>query len=203
MRYVGRLVDWDDGKGFGFVEPNGGGERAFVHVTAIAWQGRRPANGDLVSYEVQRDARGRANAANVCFAGAGAGPARARARRGRAAAASRLPRKSLALLCFAALGVAWWLGRIPAPLAGLYAGMSVLALVLYARDKAAARGGQWRTPESTLHAVAMFGGWPGALLAQDLFRHKATKAEFQFVFWTTVVINCAVLGWLLHADAMR
>jgi uncharacterized membrane protein YsdA (DUF1294 family) len=50
-----------------------------------------------------------------------------------------------------------------------------------------------------LHVVALFGGWPGALIAQGVFRHKSTKEEFQTVFWTTVVLNCAALLWLLES----
>ncbi|MCB1577615.1 MAG: cold shock domain-containing protein, partial [Xanthomonadales bacterium] len=51
MRFVGRIAEWNDEKGYGFVEPNGGGERAFVHVKAFERRNRRPADGDLISYE--------------------------------------------------------------------------------------------------------------------------------------------------------
>jgi uncharacterized membrane protein YsdA (DUF1294 family) len=52
-----------------------------------------------------------------------------------------------------------------------------------------------RTPESTLHLLSVLGGWPGALVAQQMFRHKSRKLEFQIVFWLTVLLNCGVLGW--------
>jgi uncharacterized membrane protein YsdA (DUF1294 family) len=45
--------------------------------------------------------------------------------------------------------------------------------------------------------IALLGGWPGALLAQKLLRHKSKKQSFQVVFWATVLLNCGVLGWLL------
>jgi hypothetical protein len=41
----------------------------------------------------------------------------------------------------------------------------------------------WRTPEKVLHASELLGGWPGALLAQQLFRHKTRKVSYQLVFW--------------------
>jgi uncharacterized membrane protein YsdA (DUF1294 family) len=75
--------------------------------------------------------------------------------------------------------------------------MSVLAILLYGVDKSAAVNNRWRIQESTLHFVGLIGGWPGALFAQDLFRHKSKKAEFQSIFWVTVVLNCAGLAWLL------
>jgi uncharacterized membrane protein YsdA (DUF1294 family) len=47
--------------------------------------------------------------------------------------------------------------------------------------------------------IALFGGWPGALVAQRVLRHKSSKASFQVTFWATVLINCGALGWLLTA----
>ena len=38
------------------------------------------------------------------------------------------------------------------------------------------------------------GGWPGALVAQQLFRHKTRKRSFRRAFWITVVVNVLVLA---------
>ncbi|AZP13512.1 DUF1294 domain-containing protein [Undibacterium parvum] len=70
--------------------------------------------------------------------------------------------------------------------------LSLLCLVVYAIDKAAAKAGRWRTPENTLHLLALSGGWPGALLAQQWLRHKSSKLAFRIVFWITVVLNIAL-----------
>lgn len=78
----------------------------------------------------------------------------------------------------------------------IYALMSVLAFALYGADKAAARSGRWRTPEATLHLVALLGGWPGALAAQRVFRHKTRKQPFRAIFWCTVAANCLGLAAL-------
>lgn len=90
----------------------------------------------------------------------------------------------------------------------IYAGMSFVTFLAYAVDKYAARRGAWRTRESTLHLLALAGGWPGALLAQQLMRHKSTKAEFRSVFWGTVILNaaafvalCSPVGRVLWARA--
>lgn len=80
---------------------------------------------------------------------------------------------------------------------GTYCVLSVVAFALYGLDKAAARGGRRRTPEATLHLVSLAGGWPGALIAQSVFRHKTRKQPFRFVFWCTVLINCAFAVWIL------
>jgi uncharacterized membrane protein YsdA (DUF1294 family) len=52
-------------------------------------------------------------------------------------------------------------------------------------------------PEKTLHMMALAGGWPGAWLAQKMFRHKTSKKEFQVVFWLTVVLNIGALIFIL------
>lgn len=74
--------------------------------------------------------------------------------------------------------------------------MSLLTFAVYAGDKAAARAGRWRTAESTLHLLALAGGWPGALLAQQWLRHKSVKPAFRAVFWATVLLNVALWFWL-------
>ncbi|WP_347905957.1 DUF1294 domain-containing protein [Pseudomonas purpurea] len=82
----------------------------------------------------------------------------------------------------------WLRGISPIPLAA-YGAVSLLALFLYWNDKRQARADQWRTPEKVLHAVEFAGGWPGALLAQQLFRHKTRKVSFQLVFWIIVLLH--------------
>ncbi len=62
---------------------------------------------------------------------------------------------------------------------------------------------RWRTPELKLQFVGLFGGWPGALFAQEAFRHKVSKSEFQILFWFAVTLNCAGLAWLLSSGHME
>jgi uncharacterized membrane protein YsdA (DUF1294 family) len=39
--------------------------------------------------------------------------------------------------------------------------------------------------------LGLIGGWPGAIVAQQLLRHKTSKASFRLAFWATVVLNIA------------
>jgi uncharacterized membrane protein YsdA (DUF1294 family) len=86
-------------------------------------------------------------------------------------------------------------GTLPPGVAALYLAASLVAAIVYGIDKSSARSGAWRTPETSLHLLALMGGWPGALAAQRIFRHKSRKPSFQFMFWVTVVLNCGVLVW--------
>ncbi|MFT7517704.1 MAG: uncharacterized membrane protein YsdA (DUF1294 family) [Myxococcota bacterium] len=74
-----------------------------------------------------------------------------------------------------------------------YLAISLITFITYAIDKSAARKGSVRTPERTLHLLALAGGWPGALLAQKILRHKTQKKSFRAVFWLSVVINASAL----------
>lgn len=88
--------------------------------------------------------------------------------------------------------------------ASLAAGCSLLTFFAYRYDKRQAEIAEWRVPEATLQGLALVGGWPGAFLAQRIFRHKTAKLSFQFTFWLIVVLYQyiaidSLLGWrLLH-----
>ncbi|MCF3194336.1 DUF1294 domain-containing protein [Pseudomonas bubulae] len=82
-------------------------------------------------------------------------------------------------------------GVSPLPLLA-YGVASLLAFGLYRYDKQQAKAGQWRTPEKILHGVELLGGWPGALVAQQMFRHKTRKLSYQLLFWLIVVVHQVV-----------
>jgi CspA family cold shock protein len=57
---------FNDMKGFGFITPDGGGQDAFVHVSALEASGLRSlAQNQRVEYELAPDRRGRESATNV------------------------------------------------------------------------------------------------------------------------------------------
>jgi len=187
VRYQGRITDWNDDKGFGFITPNGGSQRVFVHVRSFSSRRQRPVGNEIVSYELTHDVRGRLQAGRVAFVGKRGAPSRPS---GQGNASLIL---TAAFVVFVAGSV--FAGRLPIAVAGLYLGASLVAFIAYALDKSAARNDRWRTQESTLHLFALAGGWPGALAAQRLLRHKSRKPSFQFAFRVTVILNCCALAW--------
>ena len=77
--------------------------------------------------------------------------------------------------------------------------MSVASFIAYWLDKRRARSGGRRVPERTLQTLAFLGGWPGALLAQQQFRHKTQKVRFLVVFWLVVVFHVGIMGAVAYA----
>ena len=190
-RYQGKITSWKDDQGFGFIAPNGGGPAVFVHIKSFAVQEIRPAGNDIVTYDLTINQKGQPCADNVAFV-------RDRASRQAPSTAARPLAAAAGFLGLIAILV--FTGALPLLVFGVYLGASVMAFIAYAVDKSAARKNQWRTKESTLHALALIGGWPGALVAQQIVRHKSKKGSFRMVFWLTVVVNCGVLGWMLTAS---
>ena len=192
MRDQGRLTDWNDEKGFGFVTPDDGGLRAFVHIKAFSYRTRRPRKGDVITYQLGWDPAGRPRAQNILFremrpaaAAAGSKPDIKSASQYALATASLV-----AVLVLAAMDKISWL----VPLA--YVSVSLLLFCVYAFDKSAAMNRRYRTPEATLHLLSMLGGWPGALVAQSLFRHKTAKISYRVTFFFIVAIHVVLLASL-------
>lgn len=71
---------------------------------------------------------------------------------------------------------------------------SLWAFVAYGVDKRRARIGSRRVSEKSLHLLALAGGWPGALAAQQVFRHKTQKLGFRVVFWALVLLHLGLVG---------
>lgn len=192
-RRQGVLSQWDDAKGFGFIAPDGsgsdGGAKLFVHAESFAARPDRPRVGERLSYEVGTNAQGRPRALKVRALRAATVPA--------APAASLSSNASGGEVWLVPLFAAYYLGvhllwPLPPAVWGAYMAMSLATFIVYWGDKRAARRGQWRVPERTLHGLALACGWPGALLARQSLRHKSGKRSFARMFWLTVVANVAL-----------
>ncbi|WP_372807321.1 DUF1294 domain-containing protein [Pontiella sp.] len=191
LQVQGKITKWDDEKGFGFITPRSGGAGVFVHINAFRHGARkRPQPGNIVYYSLSTDKQGRICAANVKLQGKHQYSPKRSGKKMAAFVFVALFFATLALLTFV-------LQRIPRFAIALYAVASLVTFVAYAIDKSAARHDRWRTPESTLHAMSLLGGWPGALLAQQALRHKSRKKEFRWVYIGTVLLNVAVTAWLV------
>ncbi|MEB6115125.1 DUF1294 domain-containing protein [Enterobacter roggenkampii] len=98
------------------------------------------------------------------------------------------------LLIFAAIGSLF----TSSPLAMWFLLINMLTLVMYGADKMAARKGMRRVPEATLLVFGVTGGWPGAIVGQQLFRHKTQKQPFKTYFFLSIVVSITVMAAVYH-----
>lgn len=55
-------------KGYGFIQPDDGGKDVFLHISALERAGlAAPADGQKITYELERGRDGRSSASNVSF----------------------------------------------------------------------------------------------------------------------------------------
>ncbi|MBA2113451.1 hypothetical protein HOV93_06000 [Planctomycetes bacterium FF15] len=192
MRTQGKITRWDDERGFGFISCNGDEGSVFVHITSFSGTSRRPADGDVVYFEIGKGKNGKSQAERVRFTDEPKPPKRSTGR-----LQNRLRPVNFAWLFVCFLIASAYFNRIPWLVVGAYGVMSVATFFVYAWDKGSAQLGKWRTAESTLHWLALVGGWPGGLAAQRLLRHKSSKQQFLSVFWIMVTINVVATGYLV------
>lgn len=186
MRFAGFVKTWNDDRGFGFIEADQGGQEVFVHIKAFPARAGRPQLNQRVSFEIELNREGKKRAKNVEVERLRIS---SKPRQNNSPAqwgtASLFAIPAFALV-YLLVAFAW---RVPDWFAALYAGASVVCFGAYALDKSAAVAGNWRISESTLLFLGLAGGWPGAIVAQQVLRHKSNKASFRSAFWTTVFLN--------------
>ena len=63
---IGTVKFFNASKGYGFIQPEDGGQDAFVHITAVERAGMSTLNeNQKVSYELEQDQRGKTKAINL------------------------------------------------------------------------------------------------------------------------------------------
>ena len=201
----GHIKKWQDDKGFGFIE-TAAGESVFFHVSAFKAQ-RRPEIGEQVVFTVGQDNQGRLQAKDVqelSFVQQKMAQKnqkiRQRNHKRSAQAEFEAGQKKRLFLGIGFYGVVILLAvmnKLSWLVVAWYVILGVITYGMYAKVKAAAQSGDWRTPESTLHLLSTLGGWVGALVAQTYLRHKSQKPEFRIVYYLTVIINLAGLLFVL------
>ena len=145
----GKLVKWNDSKGYGFVHPDDGSPDVFAHISAFAQGQRRPKEGDTVFFTVEKGGR-RPKAEAVRL--------------------DALPLPDTTLLAYVisaacllvfflfVFGIIGLSGPVLA-----YMVMSIVTYGFYYADKRRAETSQWRLTETTLHVLEALGGWPGVV----------------------------------------
>lgn len=171
----GRLLKWNDDRGFGFIQPDDGGDTIFVHISGFLTGTRRPKEGDVVFYEVDHSQR-RSKAVNVRI--------------------KALPLPDTVTVAYG-VGILWLtifflflfgLVELWLPVAA-YMVMSIVTFGFYYADKKRAEERRWRITGTSLHVLEAVGGWPGALLAMAMLRHLTRKTEHLTMLCAIIAIH--------------
>ena len=191
----GEIVQFDPAKGFGFVKVSGQKENVFIHQSDVD-NGVRLRNTMQIEFDLRSTSKG-PRAANIKVLGAAppgsAVPSTQPARRSNANPYTLYTLVAIAIVgvisgaLFLIFGWFWLLDYL--------IGINIAAFALYGYDKNAAQNGRLRVPERVLHGVELFGGTPGAFIAQRVFHHKTRKVSYRIVFWLIFAIQAAAVIW--------
>ncbi len=193
---IGKLIKWNDERGFGFIQVNPNQPQIFIHISALKKSKRRPKVGDKIQYSITHK-NGKVRACHASIVGV-----KLEKKRQSSASTSRrskTKRYRIPWLQVALLSIVPLLGSIQllnksgifAPLI-IYPLLSLITFKLYAEDKSRAQQKRWRIPENTLHLSEIAGGWLGGFIAQRRLRHKSVKRSYQIKFWVIVIIHQAI-----------
>jgi len=185
MREKGKVTQWRNDRGFGFIQANNEKGEIFFHENFLLNQSKRPIVGDEVAFEIVTTPEGKKRAERIVLKGE----------------YDPIQRDKildvvyifLSLLFLVTIGFLVLIKKIDPIFLIFYCFFSVLTFFVYWWDKVKSKIKEWRTPENTLHFLAFIGGWPGALIAQRVLHHKSRKKSFLICFYATLVLNMAAV----------
>jgi uncharacterized membrane protein YsdA (DUF1294 family)/cold shock CspA family protein len=180
VQHEGKIVKWNDARGFGFAECPLFGDHIFFHIKDFARRNRRPVVGDAILLSVGHDDKGRMRAATISFADE---PLQVDE------PGNAIEIIFVAIVASAFISLLLWdvlSGELPVWILVVYILMTPISFFLYCFDKEAARQGGWRVSEQTLLLADLAGGWIGGVFAQVVLRHKISKVSFLVPFWAIV-----------------
>ena len=175
----GTVSEWHDREGFGYISVENQDARIKFHHSDLQTFGRVPRVSERVHFKLADDAKGGLKAVHI---------------------EKQIVFKStlaIAIWFATALVASVFVLSYPPLLFFVYLSFSTIAYMIYALDKHAVRSGAWRVPSIVLYFLNLFGGWPGALLAQSLLNYRHIGLIFNSFFWLTLLINFSVFCWTL------
>lgn len=185
MAISGKISEWNDAKGFGYITVDKFQGKIFFHLSDVQGYSQRPKVNEAVSFTLTKERDGSFHAINI--------------ERPMAHGLSF----ALAVWFITVLFASVYLVNYPAIVVLFYILISAITYAVYAFDKSAMLNNEWRVSEWLLHALSLLGGWPGALIAQSLLRFKMTEQPFRLIFWLTLLLNFSVFLFTLSAPGAK
>ncbi|ADT88365.1 MULTISPECIES: DUF1294 domain-containing protein [Vibrio] len=179
MAISGKISEWNDAKGYGFITVDNYRGKIFFHISDVQGHGRRPKINEAVHFKLAKESNGSLRAIDI--------------------ERPMVYGLSLALSVWfiTVLFASIYLVNYPPIIVLFYILISAITYVVYAFDKSAMLNNEWRISEWLLHALSLLGGWPGALMAQAFLRFKTLEQPFRMIFWLTALANFSVFLYTL------
>lgn len=196
MRDQGRLIEWFDEKGYGFIQPNDSQkDRVFLHIKDFARPGPRPIIGCALEYVPLVDGKGRFRAQQVTYLKAA--QVKKSEPKIKKATQKRHPLSHLSVVYIVVLAALVVFGLLHSIYLMAIVMSNLVSYWLYRQDKQAAQANQRRVPENALHLWAFLGGWPAAHLAQQQLRHKTQKQPFRNIYFAMIGLNIILIALII------
>lgn len=204
-RYQGRLVEWHDEQGYGFIQgiSDPKHQRVFLHIKSFQRSGPRPIQGCVVEYDLGLDNQSRPQAINVSYVKAG----QVHAKQNISSVSKQNkkvawhPMYIAMLIYWVALFVLSSFGKLPALSLMIIMLINAYTYWLYQKDKQAALNGDFRISEQHLLLMNVLGGWTAAWYARQNFRHKTQKQPFKTYFALSIVFNIVLIAFAIFVQA--
>lgn len=213
IKSKGKIIKWDDDRGFGFILPDDSNKHIFVHIKSFKNQNPRPSLNEQVTYNILQNNDGKQSAVSVIRATDNLKKFQQNNIKEKNLSLRSISNKnnsgfkvdykstykiSIFYILFVLIFLAFLLysfisGKLPLTIIIVYGIMSLITYLIYSEDKSKAITEDFRIQEKTLHILSLIGGWMGAIIAQQRFRHKTKKSSFQRVFWISVFFNVLIL----------
>ena len=206
----GKIIKWNDDKGYGFILPKDSKKHIFVHIKSFVNRNIRPEINHDVVYTISKNKDGKQSAINVTRATDNLLGNKTNKKNISLKSISNNSNSNYAIdyksahsigifyiilvLSFLAfLFYSFMHEKLPPTIIIFYIIMGIITYFAYSSDKSKAITKEYRTSEKSLHILSLAGGWMGAIIAQQKFRHKNKKSSFQILFWITVFFNISIL----------
>ena len=76
--------------------------------------------------------------------------------------------------------------------------INIVTFLVYGIDKWKAKKSLWRVRENSLLMLAILGGSIGAWLGMKVWHHKTLHKKFRYGIPAIIIIQLAVIGYLLY-----
>ena len=200
-RYQGRLIEWHDEQGYGFIQgiSDPKHQRVFLHISAFERSGPRPIEGCVLEYELGIDDQSRPQARNVRYVKA----KQVFSHNPNSQPFSSASKKRFAWHPMYLAMLVYWVVLFVTAAYGQLPPFTLLVIMLvnsycywiFYQDKKAAMQGDQRISEQHLLLMCALGGWTAAWFAMKHFHHKTQKQPFKKYYYLSIVAHIALLAF--------